>query len=98
MNMVSLNDVKNQKDKILELAEKHGVRNIRVFGSFARGEAGEGSDLDLLVNMDADRSLLDRIGFMHEVEDLLHIKVDVVNENALHHFIRESVINEGVSL
>ena len=96
--MVSLNDVKKQKDKIVELADKHGVRNIRVFGSFARGEAGEGSDLDLLVNMDADRSLLDRIGFMHEVEDLLHIKVDVVNENALHHSIRQAVIEEGVAL
>ena len=96
--MVSFNDIKNQRDKIAELAEKRGVRNIRVFGSFARGDADENSDLDLLVTMDGDRSLLDRIGFMHDVEDLLHIKVDVVNENALHHSIREEVIKDGVAL
>lgn len=96
--MVSLNDIKKQKDKISELADRHGVRNVRVFGSFAHGNADENSDLDLLVTMDEDRSLLDRIGFMHDVEDLLHIKVDVVNEKALHHFIQESVLKDGVSL
>ena len=96
--MVSFNDIKSQSDKIAELAEKRGVRNIRVFGSYARGDADENSDLDLLVSMDEDRSLLDRIGFMHDVEDLLHIKVDVVNENALHHSIRDEVIKDGVPL
>jgi predicted nucleotidyltransferase len=96
--MVSFNDIKSQKDKITELAEKRGVRNIRVFGSYARGDADENSDLDLLVTMDEDRSLLDRIGFMHDVEDLLQIKVDVVNEKALHHSIREEVIKDGVLL
>lgn len=96
--MVSFNDIKSQKDKISELAEKRGVRNIRVFGSYARGNANENSDLDLLVSMDEDRSLLDRIGFMHDVEDLLHIKVDVVNEKALHHSIRDEVIKDGVLL
>ena len=96
--MVSFNDIRSQRDKITELAEKRGVRNIRVFGSYARGDADENSDLDLLVSMDEDRSLLDRIGFMHDVEDLLHIKVDVVNENALHHSIRDEVIKDGVLL
>ena len=96
--MVSLNDIKNQKNKISVLANKHGIRNIRVFGSYAHGNADENSDLDLLVTIDEDRSLLDRIAFMHDVEDLLQIKVDVVNENALHHFIRETVIKEGISL
>ena len=96
--MVSLNDIKRQKDRICELGDRYGIRNIRVFGSYAQGNADENSDLDLLVTIDEDRSLLDRIGFMHGVEDLLHIKVDVVNENALHHFIREAIIKEGVSL
>jgi len=93
-----LNLSKSQKDRICELADRYGIRNIRVFGSYALGNADENSDLDLLVTIDEDRSLLDRIGFMHGVEDLLHIKVDVVNENALHHFIREAVIKEGISL
>ena len=96
--MVSLNDIKNQKNKISELAGRHGIRNVRVFGSFAHGNADVNSDLDLLVTMDEDRSLLDRIAFMHDIEDLLNIKVDVVNENALHHLIRESVLKEGIAL
>ena len=96
--MVSLNDIKNQKGKISELGNNRGIRNIRVFGSFAHGNADENSDLDLLVTMDEDRSLLDRIGFMHDVEDLLHIKVDVVNENALHHLVRDAITKEGILL
>ena len=96
--MVSLNDIKNQRDKISNLAGKHGIKNIRVFGSYAHGNADENSDLDLLVTIDENRSLLDRIAFMHDVEDLLHIKVDVVNEKALHHSIRQAVIKEGVLL
>lgn len=96
--MVSLNDIKNQKGKISELGNNRGIRNIRVFGSFAHGNVDENSDLDLLVTMDEDRSLLDRIGFMHDVEDLLHIKVDVVNENALHHLVRDAITKEGILL
>ena len=96
--MVSLNEIQNQKGTIIELANRYGIRNIRIFGSFANGDSNENSDLDLLVTMDRNRSLLDRIGFMHDLQDLLHIKVDVVNENALHHLIRQKVIEEGISL
>ena len=96
--MVSFAEIKNHRDEILVIAGKYGIHNVRVFGSVARGEQSEDSDLDLVVTMDKDRSLLDRIGFMQDVEDLLHIKVDVVNENALHELIRESVLQEGVEL
>ena len=96
--MVTINDIKSQKNKITELAQKRGIRNIRIFGSYAHGQADANSDLDLLITMDPDRSLLDRIGFMHDMEDLLHLKVDVVNENALHHLIRQKVLNDGIAL
>ena len=96
--MVSLNDVRERKSDIFELAEKRGISDIRVFGSFARGTASERSDLDLLVKVDSNRSLLDRIGFMNDLQDLLHVKVDVVNENALNNLIRESILKEGIPL
>lgn len=86
------------RDEILNLAAKHGIKNLRVFGSFARGEATENSDLDLLVELEPERSLLDRIGFLQDVEDLLGRKVDVVNERALHWYIRDRVLNEAIPL
>ena len=55
--MVSFNDIKSQRDKITELAERRGVRNIRVFGSFARGDADENSDLDLMIISDKEKNL-----------------------------------------
>ena len=96
--MVSFAEIKDRRNEILNIANKYGIHNVRVFGSVARGEQAKDSDLDLVVTMDKDRSMLDRIGFMQEVEDLLHVKVDVVNENALHKLIRESVLQEGVEL
>lgn len=90
--------IERHRQDILNLAAKHGMKNLRVFGSFARGEAHEGSDLDLLVEMASDRSLLDRIGFLQDLEDLLSRKVDVVNEKALHWYIRDRVLNEAVPL
>jgi len=96
--MVSLNDIRCRRDEILRIANEHGARNVRVFGSFVRGDVTEHSDLDLLVMMDKHRSLLDRIAMIHELEDLLGRKVDVVNEKALHPAIREQILREEVDL
>ena len=87
-----------RRDQILEIAARHGARNIRVFGSVARGEDEERSDVDLLVEMEPGRSLLDRIALGQDLEDLLHRDVDVVNEKALHHWIRERELSEAVPL
>ncbi len=65
-------------------AAKHGAHNLRVFGSVARGEARPESDLDILVEMEPGRSLMDHIALMQDLEDLLQRKVDVVSEKALH--------------
>ena len=96
--MVSFVEIKDRRDEILMIARKYGIHNVRVFGSVARGDQSQDSDLDLVVAMDKNRSLLDRIGFMQDVEDLLNVKVDVVNENAIHELIRESVLKEGVKI
>jgi uncharacterized protein len=84
--------------EILNLALRHGAGNVRVFGSRARGEAGETSDLDLLVTLAEGRSLLDLIGFKQDLEDLVHRPVDVVTEQALSPYLRERVLSEAIPL
>lgn len=96
--MVTLNDIKAKREDILRIANSHGADNLRIFGSFATGQIREGSDLDLLVNMNPGTSLIDRIAIMQELEDILHIKVDVVNEKALNKSISRSVHEQGVKL
>ena len=96
--MVSFNDIRARREEVLSLAAKHGAHNVRVFGSVARGDNTPSSDIDLLVNMEPDRSLFDRIELMHDLEDMLHVKVDVVNEKALPSIIRDEVLHQGVAL
>lgn len=86
------------REDILVLARRHGAKNVRVFGSLARGEGREGSDLDLLVTLAEGRSLLDLVGLKQDVEDLLHLPVDVVTERALSPYLRERVLSEAVPL
>jgi len=80
---------------IREIATRHGVSNVRVFGSHARGEAGPDSDLDLVIGMERGRDLLDLIGFQLDVQDLLGISVDVVTVNGLSPYIRDAVLAEA---
>ncbi|HEY6323185.1 MAG TPA: nucleotidyltransferase family protein [Thermoanaerobaculia bacterium] len=90
--------LEEHREKILELAARHGASNVRVFGSLTRGEGTPASDLDLLVTMEGERSLLDLIGFKQAVEDLLHRSVDVVTETALSSYIRDLVLAEATPL
>jgi hypothetical protein len=90
--------LKAKRQEILAIAARHGARNIRVFGSVARGEAGPESDIDILVEMDSGKSLLDHVALMQDLEDLLQRKVDVVSEKALHWYIRDRVLAEAAPL
>ncbi len=90
--------VKQKRTDILRIAGEHGARNVRLFGSIARGEARPDSDIDVLVEFETGRTLLDRIGMIQDLEDLLGRKVDVVTEKALHHLIRQQVIQQAVPL
>jgi len=96
--MVTLAKIRNRREEIVRLATAHGALRVRVFGSVVRGQAREGSDIDLLVEMAPDRSLIDRIALMRDLADLLGSSVDVVNERALHHAIRDEVLAEAVDL
>lgn len=84
--------------EILELARKHGMINVRVFGSMAREEADEASDLDLLVDYADGSNLFNQIGFKQELEERLRHRVDVATPNSLHWFIRDKVIAEAEPL
>ena len=99
MHMITLQNLRHDKKAaILSLAAKHGARGIRVYGSVARGQATELSDLDLLVEWEPDRSLLDVIGLKQDLEDLLGVTVDIASERGLHWFIREDVLRDAVPL
>jgi predicted nucleotidyltransferase len=90
--------VRGFKEDIARIATAHGARNVRVFGSASRGEAGPASDLDLLVDMSEGRNLLDLIAFSNELEDVLGIDVDVVTEAGLSPYLREQIVSEAVAL
>ena len=93
-----MSEIRGRREEILRVAEAHGARHLRVFGSFARGEAGSTSDLDLLVEMDEDRSLMDRIALKQALEALLGGEIDVVNEKSLRPAIRERVARDLIEL
>jgi predicted nucleotidyltransferase len=87
-----------KRDEIAKIAATHGARNIRVFGSVARGEADEKSDIDFLVEMEPGRSLLDLGGLLMDLQEVLGRDVDVVTERGLNPRIRDRVLREAVSL
>ncbi|MFH1539397.1 MAG: nucleotidyltransferase family protein [bacterium] len=90
--------LKEKRDEILRIAARHGARNVRVFGSAARGENDEKSDVDILVEMEPGRSLLDHAALWRELNELMDIKVDVVTEKGLRERIRDRVLKEAVPL
>ena len=90
--------LQTMRSQVLDLARRHGARNVRLIGSVARGEAGPASDLDLLVDLEQGRSLLDHAALMIELEQLLGCKVDVATEQGLRPRVRERVLSEAVPL
>jgi hypothetical protein len=90
--------LKEKRKDILSIAARYGARNVRVFGSLARGEADEQSDIDFLVEMEPGRSLLDLGGLQAELEALFGCPVDVVTEKGLKARIRGRVLAEAVRI
>jgi len=87
-----------RREEILKVCARYGARNVRVFGSVARGEADEQSDIDLIVEFEPGRSLLDHAGLWLELQELLGVKVDVVSSRGIKARIRERVLREAVPL
>ena len=90
--------LEEKRDQILRIASRHGAHNIRVFGSVARGDADESSDIDLLVDFEPDRSLLDHAAFVLDLEELLGRKVDVVTEKGVYWLLRLRILKEARAL
>jgi len=87
-----------KRKEILRVCAKYGAHNVRVFGSVARGEADERSDMDFLVELEPGRTLFDLGGLQYDLEQLLGCRVDVVTEHGLKPRIRERVLREAVPL
>jgi predicted nucleotidyltransferase len=96
---MTIEDIRNTKrDEILRLAAAHGARNVRVFGSVARGEQRAESDIDLLVDLDTGRSLMDLGGLLVDLEKLLGGRVDVATEQMLKPRVRTRALVDAVPL
>jgi len=89
---------KEKRADILRLAEAHGCRNVRVFGSVATGESQPESDIDFLVDLEQGRGLLDLGGLLSDLHALLGVEVDLVEAGCIHPYIRDRVLGEAVAL
>jgi uncharacterized protein len=90
--------LEQQRANILRIAAKYGARNVRVFGSSVHGSAAENSDIDLLVDLEPNRSLLDQVGLKQELEELLGRSVDIVVEGGVSPYLEERIFAEAVPL
>ncbi len=95
---MGIEELRNRRDEILQVATRHGARHVRIFGSVARDDADEKSDVDFLVDMEKGRSLLDLGGLLMDLQTLLGRRVDVVTEKGLRERIRSRVLREAVPL
>ena len=90
--------VERNREQILRVCAEHGALNGRVFGSFARGEAGPDSDIDLLIDVASEHSAWFPGGLLMDLQDLLGRKVAIVEPDGLHWSIRALVLKEAVPL
>ncbi|NOX63793.1 MAG: nucleotidyltransferase family protein [Chloroflexi bacterium] len=91
-------ELMEKREMVYEIAARYGARNLRVFGSVARGDEIPESDIDILVDMEAGRSLLDLGGLLMELKDVFGCEVDVVTVQGLRERLRERVLKEAVPL
>jgi uncharacterized protein len=96
--MITKEDIIKRREEIIALAKRYGASDIRIFGSVARGDADEISDLDLLVRLEPDRSLLDQGGLLMDLRALLEIQVDVVEDGQLSGRFGQMVRREAIPL
>jgi uncharacterized protein len=90
--------LREKRDDIKRIAAKHGARNVRVFGSVARGEARQDSDIDLLVDTGSETSSWFPAGLVLDLEEILGCKVEVVTEKGLNPHLKQRVLDEALPL
>jgi len=92
---MNINEIKR---KIVPILLKHGVKRASIFGSYARGEQKETSDIDILVEFGEEKSLLDLVRLKYELEEVLEKKVDILTYNSIHPLLKERILNEAVDI
>ena len=95
---MTFGELKARREAILAIAGRYGARDVRVFGSVARGEADPQSDVDFLVELEPGRSLLDLGGLLMDLQEHLHCKVDVMTPAMLKPRVRERALREATPL
>jgi len=96
--MTAIDLLQSQKEAVLEVAQRHGVTSIKVFGSVARGDESSESDIDLLVTTGPKVSPWFPAGLILELEELLGRHIDIVTESGLNPLLRDQVLTEAVAL
>ena len=96
--MMTLHSIQERRAEIRRLAERYRAGDVRVFGSVARGENTEGSDVDLLIRTRPGCSLFDLGGLLEDLQELLGCRVDLVTEDGLKPRLRERVLREAIPL
>jgi predicted nucleotidyltransferase len=96
--MITKSELRNRREEIIAIAKRHGASDIRLFGSVARGDALETSDVDFLVRFASDRSLFDHGGLIVDLEDLLGVGVDVVSERGMRDRFRNQIMKDVAPL
>lgn len=96
--MDRVDQIRRQREAILKLAAGYGIGRVRIFGSVARGESHAESDLDVLVDFEPGRSLLDQVGFQQDLEALIGCRVDVVAEGGISPYLEARILQEAVPL
>lgn len=95
---MSLEMLRRLRGEILALASRHGARNVRVFGSVARGDSRVDSDVDFLVDVDADRTLLDVIALEQDLQHLLGQRVEMLTERGLSPYLQQQILSQAAAL
>jgi len=88
----------DKRADVLRIAQEHGATRVRIFGSFARGTARPDSDVDLLIDFEPGRNLLDLVAVKQDIEDLLDRPVHVLTEAAISPFMRDAILRDATPL
>ena len=93
-----MESIQEIKEKITPILQRYGIKKAAIFGSLAKGEAKISSDVDILVEIKSDMSLLDFIGIKIELEEALKMKVDLVEYETIKPIIKEKILSEQVAI
>lgn len=96
--MVTRQAVQSRRSEIVAIARRYGASDIRIFGSVARGDSTESSDLDLIVRFEPKRTLFDHGGLLMDLQELLGVKVDIIDEGGMRPRFREHAMREAIAL